>query len=259
MTDLNGDSNEEDITTVSSSSTEGASTTSTVDIAGKEDEETKSENVDTVNNEKKEVPAITTSLSELKEEQEQFNAMYDNSNAMNQNSDEFDGKLPNARHLSFRKYLTMQEKRVVVTIRYSGSSGLKSMYLTAAAKIKQLHPDVLIIRDIVTEGSDENGTGSQNAGKKVFEILVDGKRVAGDKDLNNSRQKGNNMGMNTSGIVFVSMRELDVAINKSRKKRRPNTVYESERILGVSSANSEIGDSSAVRLEYLKALSKKID
>lgn len=134
------------------------------------------------------------------------------------------------------------------------------MYLTAAAKIKQLHRDVLIIRDIVTEGSDENGTGSQNAGKKVFEILVDGKRVAGDKDLNNSRQKGNNMGMNTSGIVFVSMRELDVAINKSRKKRRPNTVYESEKILvGVSSAGSEIGDSSAFRLEYLKALSKKID
>lgn len=133
------------------------------------------------------------------------------------------------------------------------------MYLTAAAKIKQLHRDVLIIRDIVTEGSDENGTGSQNAGKKVFEILVDGKRVAGDKDLNNSRQKGNNMGMSTSGIVFVSMRELDVAINKSRKKRRPNTVYESEKILGVSSAVSEIGDSSAFRLEYLKALSKKID
>lgn len=133
------------------------------------------------------------------------------------------------------------------------------MYLTAAAKIKQLHPDVLIIRDIVIEGSDENGTGSQNAGKKVFEILVDGKRVAGDKDLNNSRQKGNNMGMNTSGIVFVSMRELDVAINKSRKKRRPNTVYESEKILGVSSAGSEIGDSSAFRLEYLKVLSKKID
>lgn len=108
MIDPNGDSNEEDITTMSSSSTEGASTTSTVDLAEKEEEVSISENVDTANNEKKEVPAITTSLSELKEEQEQFNAMYDNSNAMNQNIDEFDGKLPNARHLSFRKYLTMQ-------------------------------------------------------------------------------------------------------------------------------------------------------
>jgi len=44
--------------------------------------------------------------------------------------------LPLAPPLSYDKFLTMQDKRVVVTIRYSGESGLRPFFLTAAKKLK---------------------------------------------------------------------------------------------------------------------------
>jgi len=46
--------------------------------------------------------------------------------------------------LSFRKFLTLQEKRVVTTIRYTGGIGLRRYFLTSAKLLKETSPDVLI-------------------------------------------------------------------------------------------------------------------
>lgn len=44
--------------------------------------------------------------------------------------------LPLAPPVTYEKFMTMQEKRVVVTIRYSGGAGLKPYFLTVARKLK---------------------------------------------------------------------------------------------------------------------------
>jgi len=120
-----------------------------------------------------------------------------------------DELLPLAPPLSFEKFLTMQDKRVVVTIRYSGESGLRPFFLTVAKKIKDVHPDVIVERRILP------GTGKDQEANIVFEVLVDGKVVIGK--LNRVAR--------TRSSVFVSMQELGVAISRARRKRRPTTVY----------------------------------
>ena len=47
--------------------------------------------------------------------------------------------MPEAPMMTYQKYLTMQEKRVKVTIRYSASAGLRPFYLTVADKVKSYH------------------------------------------------------------------------------------------------------------------------
>mmetsp|Transcript_3050 Transcript_3050/g.4586 ORF Transcript_3050/g.4586 Transcript_3050/m.4586 type:complete len:247 (-) Transcript_3050:17-757(-) len=122
-----------------------------------------------------------------------------------------DEMFPVASHMTINKFLTMQDKRVVVTIRYSGWSGLRSVFLTAAKRIKSAFPDVLIEKRILDE---ESGDGT-------FEILVDGKLVTYSKSKN--KENGNNG-------VFVSMQELGIAISKARKRRRPSTLYSMDAI-----------------------------
>ena len=51
---------------------------------------------------------------------------------------------PEAPALSFRKFLTMQEKRVIVTIRCSKDASWKPYFLTVVRKVKASHPDVII-------------------------------------------------------------------------------------------------------------------
>lgn len=121
-----------------------------------------------------------------------------------------DELLPTAPPLSFDKFLTMQEKRVVVTIQYSGESGFRPYFLTVAKKIKASHPDVIIERRILPPVvADANGGGA------VFEVLVDGKVVVGKTRSRKPRERS----------VFVSMQELDVAVSRARRRRRPTTVY----------------------------------
>ena len=126
-------------------------------------------------------------------------------------SDELMG-LTQAPQLSFDKYMTMQDKRVVVTIRYSGDSGLKPYFLTVAKKLKASHPDVMIERRILAdvEVGDEEPT---------FEVLVDGRIVLG----RGKKQKA--VDMSKARSVFVSMQELDLAISRARRRRRPATAY----------------------------------
>ncbi|KAL7524063.1 hypothetical protein ACHAXR_001718, partial [Thalassiosira sp. AJA248-18] len=85
--------------------------------------------------------------------------------------------MPFAPMMTYQKYLTMQEKRVKVTIRYSAEAGLRPFYLTVANQIKSTHPDVLLEKRILPPvGSDAGG------GEAIFEVIVDGKTVLGKKN-----------------------------------------------------------------------------
>lgn len=152
--------------------------------------------------------------------------------------------MPEAPMMTYQKYLTMQEKRVKVTIRYTASSGLRPFYLTVAEKIKSYHPDVLLERRVLPKvGSD---AGEQGA---IFEVLVDGKVVVGKKksmflkvrtSSSSSSDKGgedddkrleNQSGeVNFAGgrSIFISMEKIEQELVKARKKRRPSTMYKSK-------------------------------
>jgi hypothetical protein len=131
---------------------------------------------------------------------------------------------PVAPAVTYEKFLTMQEKRVVVTVRYSGESGLRPYFLTVAKKLKQSHPDVFVERRILPPAA----AGSDGMdGEATFEILVDGTVVVGRTKAR--RAKVARVDMSKSRSVFVSMQELDVAISRARRKRRPSsTVYGDE-------------------------------
>lgn len=112
--------------------------------------------------------------------------------------------LPVAPAVSFRKFLTMQERRVVVTIRYAEYAGWKPYYLTAAKKIKASHPDVLLEKRLIPSIE----------GDEIFDILVDGKMVIGNQAKAAATRK-----------VFCNMVELDLAISRARRRHRPSTTY----------------------------------
>lgn len=128
--------------------------------------------------------------------------------------------LPVAPPLSFGKFLTMQEKRVPVTVCYTEDSDLRPLYLTAAKRIKDAFPDVLVEKRILPKDGNQ---------RPLFEILVDGKVIVGGR-----RDKKMHMHDAGRSVIFVSMRELDGAVNKARRKRRPSTLY--------STNNGEDGD-----------------
>jgi len=149
--------------------------------------------------------------------------------------------MPEAPMMTYQKYLTMQEKRVKVTIRYSASAGLRPFYLTVADKIKSYHPDVLLERRILPKVGD---SGEQGA---IFEVLVDGKVIVGKKKTmflkvrtsSGSGDKGDDEGKrreNLSGEVnfaggrsiSISMEKLEQELVKARKKRRPSTMYKNK-------------------------------
>jgi hypothetical protein len=130
-----------------------------------------------------------------------------------------DELFPNSPPLTDEKFVTMQEKRVVVTVRYSGGAGLKPYFLTVAKKLKASHPDVLLERLILPSVDHDEVEAAS------FEVLVDGKKVIGNG--RSSKQKvGQDMAHARS--VFVSMQAMDAAISRSRRKRRPSTVYGDE-------------------------------
>lgn len=140
-------------------------------------------------------------------------------------------------------YLTLfaffQEKRVHVTIKCTENPFLRPYYLTVAQKIKEANPDVIVERVMVPHLDEELVEDS------VFEIVVDGKVVIGKsqtqflKVRRSSKDEINNN--NVFGMsVYVSMEDLNIAISKARKKRRPTTSYVNE------------DRNKAIRLELLK-------
>jgi hypothetical protein len=64
--------------------------------------------------------------------------------------------------LSFTKFLTMQDKRVVVTIRYTEEAGLRPFFLTVAKKVKAMHPDVVLERRGLVRALYPGGSSSSN-------------------------------------------------------------------------------------------------
>lgn len=131
--------------------------------------------------------------------------------------------------LTFQKYLSMQDKRVQVKIRYSEAPGLRPYFLTVAKKIKMHNPDV-IVEKVILPAIDDDAVLEDT----VFEVIVDGKIVIGKPRTKwcNVRRSGKDEIDNNKmfGMSFyVSMEDVNVAIGKARKKKRPNTtVYAPE-------------------------------
>ncbi|KAL3804329.1 hypothetical protein HJC23_011257 [Cyclotella cryptica] len=197
--------------------------------------------------------------------------------------------MPLAPMMTFQKFLTMQEKRVKVTIRYSAGSGLRPFYLTVASRIKSTHPDVLLEKRILPPSTGSDATES------VFEVAVDGKTVIGKKKTkllkirssssssSSSRSESEEGGTKTKDnneasdsdiaggrSVFVSMEKLEQELNKARKRRRPSTMYKSkedalrssgggEGALGVAGEGEDgrATSEAVLRLERLKAMSSR--
>lgn len=86
-----------------------------------------------------------------------------------------------------------------------------------AKKIKEAYPDVvldkIILPKVEVSGIDNNNS---NEGS-TFEVVVDGKIV-----VRWPSRKGS-FGENIH--VFVNMQEVEAAIFRARKRRRPQTVY----------------------------------
>ena len=82
--------------------------------------------------------------------------------------------------------------------------------------MKHSHPDVIVEKRILPAlyGDVE--------GDATFEVLVDGKVVVGKGNIQ-MLKGGDDLADGLS--VFVSMQELDLAINRARRRRRPSTLY----------------------------------
>jgi hypothetical protein len=94
---------------------------------------------------------------------------------------------------------------------------LRPYFLTVAKKLKASHPDVVLERRILpaVEGDE-----------KTFEVLVDSKVVVGKG--RSRKQRGRVDMSREQQSIFVSMQELDLAIMRARRKRRPSTMYGDE-------------------------------
>ena len=85
--------------------------------------------------------------------------------------------------------------------------------MTVAKRVKDLYPDVLIERIKIDDGGTEDGGGDPKYRETgTFEVAVDGKLVVRTQ---RSSHKS----------IYVSMSEMDAAILRARKRRRPSTVY----------------------------------
>jgi hypothetical protein len=117
-----------------------------------------------------------------------------------------------------------QEKRVHVTIKFSNIPGLRPYFLTIANKIKSLNPDVIVEKQILPTAEDDV------LEETIFEVLVDGKVVIGKSSakfqpVRRSGKEEVNKNKVYGMSVYVSMGDVNAAIGKARKKRRPTTSY----------------------------------
>jgi len=143
--------------------------------------------------------------------------------------------------MTYQKYVTMNTKCVPVQIRYTANSGLRPYFLTVARRLKADYPDVLIERTLLTKSDSGGGgisggssSGATDSESGLFEVVIDGRAVV---RLSSGRKgvAGTDGGM----TIFVSMEEVDQAIGRARRRRRPSTVYGEE-------------NETNVRLEVLK-------
>eukprot|EP00550_Attheya_septentrionalis_P012920 CAMPEP_0198304172 /NCGR_PEP_ID=MMETSP1449-20131203/57266_1 /TAXON_ID=420275 /ORGANISM="Attheya septentrionalis, Strain CCMP2084" /LENGTH=313 /DNA_ID=CAMNT_0044006687 /DNA_START=284 /DNA_END=1225 /DNA_ORIENTATION=+ len=162
--------------------------------------------------------------------------------------------------LTFQKYLTMQYKRVIVTVQYSEESGLRPFYLTMAKKIKETFPDVFIEKRLLPALDSKSESIND---ERAFAVLVDGKSVVGkSKNKKQGVQMTKTSSQDSQNVrpdraagrsVFVSMAELDLAIAKARKRRRPSTAYN---LKDNKNALTEV-TTAAMRLEMLRRMKRE--
>jgi hypothetical protein len=139
---------------------------------------------------------------------------------------------------------------------------MKPYYLTVAKRVKDLYPDVIInsVEVQSLDGSksktddysndDKKGdnnlninNGSTDVGSlETFEVIVDGKIVV---------RTGRANQQNNFGSVFVSMTEMDIAITRARKRRRPTTVYGENGVV-INNKFDDDDDDESNKLEVLK-------
>jgi hypothetical protein len=93
---------------------------------------------------------------------------------------------------------------------------LKPYYLTVAKKIKEAFPDVMFDKVVLPKVQmSENNSGNDGV---TFEVIVDGKIVV--------RSPGRKGSYGIENMhVFVNMQEVEAAIVRARKRRRPQTLY----------------------------------
>lgn len=103
-----------------------------------------------------------------------------------------------------------------------------------AKKIKEAYPDVKFDKVVIPKVQlNENSKGNELV---TFEVMVDGKMVV--------RTPGRKGSFGSENMhVYVNMQEVEGAIIRARKRRRPQTVYGE--------------DTSNARLELLKNKSQK--
>ena len=72
----------------------------------------------------------------------------------------------------------------------------------------------------------EGGGGEQ----PTFEVVVDEKVIVGKNNARMQRLGSDKIIQDLTGgiCIFVSMQELDIAISKARRRRRPHTMYGKE-------------------------------
>lgn len=109
-----------------------------------------------------------------------------------------------------------------VTIRFSAIPGLRPYYLTIAKKIKESNSDVFVEKVVLPTAEDAVIEDT------VFEVLIDGKAVVGkSRGKFQNVRRTNNVSISENKVygmsVYVSMEDVNVAIGKARKKRRPST------------------------------------
>jgi hypothetical protein len=131
-----------------------------------------------------------------------------------------------------------------------------------AKKIKQTFPDVFIEKRLLP-ALDKT---ESNNDERAFVVLVDGKSVVGkskNKKQGVQMTKSSSPSDGTSGVVrpdrasgrsvFVSMAELDLAIAKARKRRRPSTAYNlKDNKQGLTEVTT-----AAMRLEMLRRMKRE--
>ena len=122
---------------------------------------------------------------------------------------------------------------------------LRPYFLTVAKKITTAFPDVIIDRQILPYKYEES-----TAEDAVFEVIIDGRMIIGKtrSKWQPVRRNGNDVNNRTFGMsVFVSMDDIETAIVKARRKKRPSsTIYAQDESI-----------SAGIRLEGLKGSEKK--
>lgn len=118
-----------------------------------------------------------------------------------------------------------KDKRVPIVIRYSEVPGLRPYFLTTAKKIKEFNPDVIVEKFPIPMLEDSKSDDT------TFEVVVDNRVIVGKPQCKwQGVSRGNKDNDNTNNRVFgmsvyINMENVNEAIAKARRKRRPNTAY----------------------------------